>query len=283
MLVTFPSGVVGVDAGATLAKLVFRAAAPASGLRTERYFEQARFPSSDLEAVRATIAAWKPARIAATGGAAAALGPSFAGVPVERVEEFAAWAEGASWVAAAAGIELPSSYLLVSLGTGTSVLAVRDGEVERLGGSALGGGTLLGLGRLLVEAPGFEEIARLARTGDRRKVDLLVGDIYREGGIALPAELNAASFGKLASTAHEDVAHALTGLIGENVALIAAALARSAGIDAIVYCGSTLDLNPALEEIIGRTTTAFGARPLFLPGGAFCGAVGAAVLVGAAG
>lgn len=278
---TFPSGIVGVDAGATLAKLVFRRSAPPHGTTPEPLFEQVRFPTSDLDAVRAAITTWAPARIAATGGGAAALGAEVEGVPVERVEEFAAWAAGAPRVAAAAGVELPADYLLVSLGTGTSVLAVRAGSAERVGGSALGGGTLLGLGRLLVAAPGFEEIARLAAAGDRRKVDLLVGDIYPQGGIALPANLNAASFGKLASTAREDVAHALTGLIGENVALIATALARAAAIGAIVYCGSTLDLNPALEEILARTTTAFGAQPLFLPGGAFCGAVGAAVLVGA--
>ncbi len=274
-----PEGIVGVDAGATLAKLVFQPA-PVRGTPAREPVAQARLPSSDPEAVRAAIAAWRPARIAATGGGAAALGRVIAGVEVERVEEFAAWAAGAPRVAAAAGIELPESYLLVSVGTGTSVLAVREGTAERVGGSALGGGTLLGLGKLLVGAPGFEEIARLAHAGDRRQVDLLVGDIYSEGGIALPAELNAASFGKLASTSHADVAHALTGLIGENLALIATALARGAAVEAIVYCGSTLDLNPALEEILSQTTQAYGARPLFLPGGAFCGAVGAAALAG---
>ena len=157
------------------------------------------------------------------------------------VGEFEAWARGAPLVAEAADLELPARFLLVSVGTGTSVLHVDEVEAERIGGSALGGGTLLGLGRLLLEADGFAEIAALASQGDRREVDLLVGDIYESGVDELAAELNAASFGKLDSTDPEDLAHALAGMIGENVALIAVAHARAHDVEEVVYCGSTLE------------------------------------------
>jgi type II pantothenate kinase len=267
---SIPRGSAGVDVGATLAKVV----CCGDG------WERQRFPSTDLAAVRDWLAERRPERVAATGGGAEALGDEVAGVPVARVEEFAAWARGAPLVAAAAGVELPAAYLLVSLGTGTSVLAVRDGGAERVGGSALGGGTLLGLGRLLVAARSFGEIAELAARGDRRRVDLLVGDVYPTGGIELAADLNAASFGKLASTSREDLAHALMGLIGENVGIIATALSRAAAVDTIVYCGSTLDENRALEEAVTLATRLFGGDPLYLPGGAYCGAVGAAALAG---
>lgn len=264
------AGTAGVDVGATLAKVVFFGEA----------WERARFPSGELADVREWLAARRPRRIAATGGGAEALGGEIAGSPVERVEEFSAWARGAPLVAREAGIELPADYLLVSLGTGTSVLAIQNGSARRVGGSALGGGTLLGLGRLLVAADSFVEIADLASRGDRRRVDLLVGDIYRAGGIELPADLNAASFGKLGSTSREDLAHALMGLIGENVGIIATALAQAAAVQTIVYCGSTLDENRALEEAVTLATRLFGGDPLYLPGGAYCGAVGAASLAG---
>jgi len=269
--VSLPPETVGIDVGATLAKLV---------LQRGDELMRARHASADLPAVAAQVARWEPRRIAATGGGAAELGPELAGVPVERVGEFEAWARGAPLVAAEAGVELPPSYLLVSLGTGTSVLALRDGQAERVGGSALGGGTLLGLGRLLVAAGSFAEIAGLAARGDRRQVDLLVGDIYRGGDLPLSADLNAASFGKLASVAREDLADALMGLVGENVGIIASALARAAGVETIVYCGSTLDENPALEAAVSLATRAFGGRPLYLPLGAYCGAIGAAALLG---
>ncbi len=177
----------GIDVGATLCKLVYQG----------ETLQTARYSSDDLESACAWLARWQPSRIAATGGGASRLGETLAGVAVQHVAEFDAWAHGAPLLAAMADLGLPDRYMLVSLGTGTSVLAVEDGRVERLGGSALGGGTLLGLGRLLLGASSFRDIAELAAKGDRRKVDLLVGDIYRSGGISLPPDLNAASYGQL--------------------------------------------------------------------------------------
>jgi type II pantothenate kinase len=192
------------------------------------------------------------------------------------VTEFDAWARGAPLVAADEGIGLPARYLLVSLGTGTSVLSVEDGSVARVGGTALGGGTVLGLGKLLLGVESFAELTALAERGDRRAVDLMVGDVYRSADAPLLRDLTAASFAKLASTKPEDLAHALMGLVGENVALLCGGFARGSSVEGVVYCGSTLSENPALRRIVAEITTLFGHRPCFLAGGAFCGAVGAA-------
>jgi type II pantothenate kinase len=260
--------VAGIDLGATLTKLVL--GAPPR--------ERLRFESPARESALAALTSWEPLRIGATGGGASGLPAALAGRPIERWNEFEAWAVGAPLLAQAAGLTLPERYLLVSVGTGTSMLAVTPAGARRVGGSALGGGAFTGLGRLLVGAESFHRTAELAAAGDRRRVDLLVGDIYRQEGSPLAADLNAASFGKLASTAPEDLAHALVGLVGENLALIALALARAEDLPAIVYCGSTLEGNPALERILADVTTAFGSQPLLLPGGAYCGAAGAAAL-----
>jgi type II pantothenate kinase len=261
-----PVGIVGVDVGATLCKLALR----------REVWSTASYPSSDLDAVRALIEGWSPARVVATGGGADRLGARLAGVAVEHVSEFEAWARGAPIVAAEEGVGLPSRYLLVSLGTGTSVLSIDGGAVERVGGTALGGGTVLGLGRLLLGIESFAELAAMAERGDRRRVDLLVSDVYRGADAPLLRDLTAASFAKLASTQPEDLAHALMGLVGENVALLCGGFARGLAIEGVLYCGSTLAENPALRRIVAEITTLFGHRPCFLVGGAFCGAVGAA-------
>lgn len=263
-----PRATIGVDAGATLCKVARRA----------RALETRTFDSTDIEGVQGAIEAWKPQRVVATGGGATRLGDEVAGAPVRRVPEFEAWARGAPILAQLEGVDLPATYLLVSLGTGTSILRIAGGESRRVGGSALGGGALLGLGRLLAGVESFEQIARLAERGDRRSVDLLVGDIYRDGELPLPAELNASSFGKLASRDPADLAHALMGLVGENIGLICGELARNLEAAAIVYCGSTLVHNPALAEVLQGVTAAFGVPCHLLQHGAFCGAVGAASL-----
>ena len=266
---TQASSTVGVDAGASLCKLV---------LPGETELRAAKFPAADVHGVRACLGDWKPQRVVATGGGAARLAREITGVPVHTVPEFAAWARGAPLLAAREGLELPPHYLLVSLGTGTSVLSLDRGQVTRVGGCALGGGTLLGLGRLLLGVETFDEICALAARGDRRRVDLLVGDIYPSGEIPLPLDLNAASFAKLDSRDPADVAHALVGMLGENIALICGTLARSCGAQAVVYCGSTLIQNDELREILRWVTAAYGAQPHFLDAGAYCGALGAAAL-----
>ncbi len=261
--------VAGIDVGATLCKLALQR----DGIAVAHY------PSSDLGGVRALVEAWGPRRIGVTGGGAHRLGPEIGGVLLRHVSEFEAWGRGGAAVAALDSVELPERHLLVSLGTGTSALLVDGDRVERVGGTALGGGTIVGLGRLLVGTGVFEEITALAAQGDRRTVDLLVSDVYRAGATSILRDLTASSFAKLESTRREDLAHALMGLVGENVALVCGGLARSARVDTIVYCGSTLGENPALQDIVREITTLFGHRAVFLPRGAFCGAVGSATLV----
>jgi type II pantothenate kinase len=169
----------------------------------------------------------------------------------------------------------------VSLGTGTSILRVgQDGRVERAGGTGLGGGTLRGFGQLLLGQGDHDALTALAGEGDRRRVDLLVKDLYPSGEIPLQGNLTASNLGRVTSREPRDIAHAITGLVGENVALLAAALAKqetAPGPVDIVYAGSTLLRNVALKDVLAFATSVGGARARFLPHGELVGAVGALV------
>ncbi len=264
-------GVLGIDAGATLWKLA---------LPREDGLETAVFPAGAIDSVRGRIGEWNPPKVHVTGGGAARLAAALDGIAVVQHPEFEAWARGAPELAKRAGWSLPPRYLLVSLGTGTSILAVDGRTAARAGGSALGGGTLLGLGRLLCGAESFAEAAALAARGDRGRVDLRVRDVYPEGGIALPLDLTASNFAKLESRDPADLAHALMGLIGESLGLLCAAVAQGLAVETVVLGGSPLTDNPALEEILRLTVALGGCEARFLPEGAFCGAVGAALTPG---
>jgi type II pantothenate kinase len=255
----------GIDAGASLWKLAL----------VQGDWETEILPAGDIEAVQRRVDAWKPESVHVTGGGAMRVAAALAGMHVQHVPEFAAWARGAERLAARAGWRLPERYLLVSLGTGTSVLEIAGDSFQRVGGTALGGGTLLGLARLLCGAGTFAEATALAARGDRGRVDLRVGDVYPEGGIALPPELTAASFGKLDSSEPADLAHALMGLIGENIGIACAAIAHARSVETLVFGGSALDANPTLQEILRLTVQMGGREARILPDGAFCGAVGA--------
>jgi type II pantothenate kinase len=200
-------------------------------------------------------------------------------VECTRVDEFAAWGAGARRLLAEQKPEVVEPYLLVSVGTGTSVLLAQGMSVSRVGGTALGGGALMGLGGLLLGGASFAKLSELALRGDRRRVDLLVSDIYQPGEIALLGDATAANFGKpdVHALEHspEDLSHALMGLVGENVALICVGLAAAHGVRSIVYGGSTLRENPALRNVLAAITAAFGRDPTLLEAGEFAGALGA--------
>jgi type II pantothenate kinase len=266
-----PGVAAGADVGTTLVKLALRDRAGAT-----RYES---FPSADLPAVAAHLAAFAPGAVGLTGGGAPRLARLLDSDTAE-VGEFEAWAAGARGMLGELGLDAPR-FLLVSLGTGTSALLVDGQSVRRAGGTALGGGTILGLGRMLAGTSHFEELAALARAGDRRRVDLLIADVYPEGGFQLPAQGNASSFARLARLAEDeapeahDLLQALMGLVGENVALICCGLAAAHGVDEIVFGGSTLRDNPALVEVLRLVCLALGRHATFLPRGEFAGALGA--------
>jgi type II pantothenate kinase len=266
----------GVDVGATLAKLALRSA--------DRRTEFRLLPSEDLPAIARQLGEAACDRVGVTGGGAAGLARRLRAEPVQ-VNEFAAWGAGSAALLERHGLEAGERHLLVSLGTGTSVLLVDGMAVTRLGGTALGGGTLLGLAAGLIGVTAFPELAALAASGRRERIDLRVSDIYRAGGIPLAGDLTAANFGKLAARLDAgdpvppaDIAHALMGLVGENVALVCGGLAAVAQVQRIVFAGSTLRGNEALIQILDLITRALGREPSFLPQGEFAGALGALLL-----
>jgi type II pantothenate kinase len=268
-----PAGIrtAGADVGTTLVKVALRDASGATRFD--------HFPAADLARAAAHLHASRPGRIGVTGGGAPRL-ERLLGSDTARVDEFSAWAAGARRMLRDAG-SVPERFLLVSVGTGTSVMRVDGEHVQRLGGTPLGGGSVMGLGRVLVGTADFEEIVRLASQGDRRSVDLLIADVYPEGGFLLPPEASASYFARLARLpagelpAPPDLAAALMGFVGESVALLSCTHAHAQGVVPIVFGGSTLSGNPMLALVLRLVCLALGRQPTFLQEGEFAGALGA--------
>lgn len=270
----------GVDLGATLTKIALR--------DEQGQYHLELMPSRALDRLVAMVASLGPASIGLTGGGASRLA-RLLDLPSHTVTEFDAWGTGAGHLLDPETVAEGSRYLLVSLGTGTSVLLIEGARALRVGGTALGGGTVLGLGFALTGAESFEELCLLASKGSRQHVDLLVSDIYADGELPLPGDFTAASFGKLGAlnegnalpeatggdAAPEHLAAAVMGLVGENVGLICGGLAAATQADTIVFGGSTLRNNPALVAVLQGVTAAIGRKAHFLPDGEFGGALGA--------
>ena len=267
---------VGVDLGATLAKIVIRDSS--GGLRFEY------LPAPETDRLRRRISSLAPEQLGLTGGGASRLAELLE-IPCRRHDEFTAWGAGARRLLDPESWSRDAPSLLISLGTGTAVLRMDGDSTSYIGGTAVGGGTIQGLASAMLGTTDFKEICALAEAGDRTRVDLMVSDIYRPGEIHLPDDLTAAAFGKLGLMSNspggkepENLAAAILGLVGECVGQICGGLSYVAQAEQIIFGGSTLRDNPFLRDVLAARTRAVGRKPLFLPHCEYAGATGALVL-----
>jgi len=184
----------------------------------------------------------------------------------------------------------PYPFILVNVGSGVSVLAVRGPtDYKRISGTSLGGGTFLGLCCLLTGCNTFEEAIQLATKGDHTKVDKLVRDIY--GGdyerFGLPGSLVASSFGQMnsrerrTSVSREDLANATLVTITNNIGLIARMCALNEKIDKVVFVGNFLRVNPISMKLLAFAMDYWSKetlKALFLEHEGYFGAIGTLLL-----
>lgn len=189
--------------------------------------------------------------IAVTGGRSWQLPDHLGAARVVKVDEQTATAVGGLLE------EAPTPAIVVSLGTGTGiVLADPPAAPQRLVGSGIGGGTLLGLAKLLLGTTDVVRIGELARQGDVTRCDLTVGDILGGGVGPVPAEATAAHFARVAREGSvvprpEDIAATLLNLIGQAVLRLAFEAARFHQARSIVLVGHVLDV-PGFRDAIER-------------------------------
>ena len=208
--------------------------------------------------------------IAATGGGARALGQELLGVPVRKVNEMTAIGVGGSSLAG------KREALVVSMGTGTALVSVKGDSIQHVGGTGVGGGTLLGLSKHLLNVARLETLEQMAERGDLSRIDLTVGDIAGGPVGNLPADATASNFGKLSSdVSPDDKARALVNMIAEVIVSLSVIAARASGLRDIVLTGKLLRVKPFVERI-KATRLLFELNFIIPPQAEFATAIGAA-------
>jgi type II pantothenate kinase len=185
-------------------------------------------------------------------------------------------------------------YILVNVGSGVSILLVKDDRhFKRVSGTPIGGGTFLGLCKIIAGCSTFEEALDLAQRGNPKNVDMTVGDIY--GGdytaFGLKADTTACCFGKClmreteellsSGMAPEDVARSILNMVSVNIAQLAYLCAMRHNVTRIVFAGNFLRNNPlamgALSFSINYWSQAV-MKAFFLKHEGYFGALGAFLL-----
>lgn len=190
--------------------------------------------------------------IAVTGGNRTALSSELDGRVIHHVPEVQAIGRGGL---ALAGLE---RAVVASAGSGTAVVAAGPGGSRHVSGTGVGGGTLVGLARLLVGTVDPEEIDALARAGKDTTHNLTIGEILGQAIGSLPPETTAVNFGRVArhevAASREDTAAALVNMVGQVIAVIAINAARAQQLPDTVIVGHLTDL-PSVRrtfELVGQ-------------------------------
>ena len=153
-------------------------------------------------------------------------------------------------------ISLSNIEKVVSMGTGTSFVKVQGSTIEHIGGLGIGGGTILGLSKLLLKTHDFHQIASLAEHGSLNDIDLHIRDITPHPLPGLPLDVTASIFGKADANAKvEDIALGIVHMVLQTIGQGAVFASLNGDIKNIVLIGNLTrlpqcpDIFPRLEEM----------------------------------
>ena len=140
--------------------------------------------------------------------------------------------------------------VVVSMGTGTALVYAEKGkEPEYLGGTGVGGGTLVGLSKKLLGLEDIDYIQSLSEGGDLSHVDLRIGDITKKDpGLTMPDHMTASNFGKITDGATDaDLAKGIMNMVFETVGMLALFAARAKNNVPVVLTGNLTTVSYAKE------------------------------------
>ena len=167
------------------------------------------------------------------------------------------------------------------MGTGTALIHAKkegsDTKINYLGGTGVGGGTLLGLTKKMTGIDTVEHIEEICSGGDLANIDLRVGDISKNAKFTgINENLTASNFGKLSDMAsNSDIALGVANMVAETIAMMAVFTARGHGIKNVVLIGNLTTIKPVRD--VFENLTSFGINFIIPENASFGTVVGAAL------
>ena len=171
------------------------------------------------------------------------------------------------------------SAVITSCGTGTALVYAEKGKKPKyLGGTGVGGGTLVGLSKKLLSMDTVDHISELAEGGDLGKVDLKISDITKTDIVPGYSDvMTASNFGNVSDLAtREDIALGIINMVFETIGMVSIFAARNYKTKDIVLTGNLSVVRQA-GEIFGSLNEMFGMNFIIPDKSAFGTVIGAAL------
>ncbi len=208
------------------------------------------------------------------------VGSSFINKPIydlecTNVSEFASVGLGGLYLS---GLD---EAIVVSMGTGTALVHAKKekghSSIKYLGGTGVGGGTLVGLSKRVLGVDNVEHIEKLCSEGNLDNVDLRIKDISADNKFQINEDITASNFGKLSDLAtNSDVARGIANMVAETIAMLSVFAARAHGIKDVVLIGNLTTL-PSVTRVFEGLEEKFGIRFVIPEMAQFATVIGAAL------
>ena len=144
--------------------------------------------------------------------------------------------------------------LITSIGTGTAFILKNGEDAVHLGGSGLGGGTLINLAKKLTNIDNFNNIKELILKGNLNSVDLRLKDITKEKLSNLSMDTTVSNFGKIEPNANKaDILKGILNIIIESIAVMCEMALKNTKIKEVVVIGTITTL-PLIKDILKRVS-----------------------------
>ena len=206
-----------------------------------------------------------------TGVGAAYIDQPIYGLPTSKSQEFIADGLGARFESKL------DHTIVVSMGTGTSFVRCDGDDMRHIGGIGVGGGTLAGLSRLLLNTSDIKQVAALAKKGNDRNIDLTIGDISPQPLPGLPMDTTASNFARAQNDASkEDIAAGIIKMVLQSIGSAAWLASLGSDIHDFVLIGN-LSLLPQCKEVFPALEKLYDIRFHIPKYSQYCTAIGAAL------
>ena len=275
--------VIGIDVGGTTTKIVgFRKNAQGERELIAPQFVRATDPMTSIYGAFGKFTAENGLglddieRIMMTGAGSSNVRNGIYNLPSHAVPEFSSSGIGGLYLS---GLR---EAIVVSMGTGTALIHAEKNDekynIQYLGGTGVGGGTLVGLSRRMLGVDSIEHIEQLCMEGNLDNIDLRIKDISQNHSYhGINENLTAANFGKVSDMATpSDLALGIANMVAETVAMMAIFAARSYGLKDIVLIGNLTTIGP-IRSVFEGLSDSFGVHFLIPQNAQFGTVIGAAL------
>ena len=204
-----------------------------------------------------------------TGAGASKIKNNIFGITTSRVDEIKAIGTGGMFLSGM------NNIIIANIGTGTVIIEAGDRGISHIGGSGVGGGTIIGLAKKLLPTAEFGSIIRLAQTGNLNRVDLLLEDITDTDISFLSRETTVANFGKMSDSAgNTDIALGIINMVYQVIGMLSVFAARAKNTGSVIVTGNGSD-NKLGQNMLAAITKLYGIEFIYPADAEYTTAVGA--------